>query len=82
MYHSLVSYISAVEQGTARTEHEKTAWLQVGNAESQSHRGSSTVKTMLIKSGGHRNSFGILKFHTLPPSCGAVTEVGMIDRYP
>lgn len=39
-----VSYISAIEQGTATTEYEKNAWSWVGNAESQSHAGSSTLE--------------------------------------
>lgn len=40
----LVSYMSAIEQGTATTEYEKNAWSRVANAESRSHTGSYIVK--------------------------------------
>lgn len=74
----LASYTSAVEQGTATIEYEKNGWSQVGNVEGQSHTGSSTVKKTIIKSSEYRNSFDVPKFRTLPPSSGAVSEMGLI----
>jgi len=73
---------TAIAQCTAATEYEKNAWSQVGNAETQSHAGSSRAKKMMIKSNGYRNSFDVQILHTLSPSSGAITEMGLIGLYP